>query len=65
MDDLITTAELAQMLRVAPEALRYWRWRGQGSRSLRVGRKVVYRRDAVVAWLEAQGAATGRGGSAA
>lgn len=60
--DLITTAEAAALLRVAPETLRYWRWRGEGPRSFRAGRRVLYERADVVAWLEAKKAATGRGG---
>jgi predicted DNA-binding transcriptional regulator AlpA len=59
--DLITTAEAAALLRVAPETLRYWRWRGEGPRSFRVGRRVLYERDDILTWLAAQKTATGRG----
>ena len=61
--DLITTAEAAALLRVAPETLRYWRWRGEGPRSFRVGRRVLYERADIAAWLDAQKAATSRGDS--
>ena len=48
MDRLLTTGEVASRLRVAPETLRFWRWKGLGPASFRVGGRVAYR-EAVVA----------------
>ena len=49
--DLLTTAEVAQVTRAPESTLRYWRHCGIGPRSFRVGRRVVYRRDEVDRWL--------------
>ena len=43
-DDLLTTAEVAQIMRSPVSTLRYWRHLGTGPHSLRVGRRVVYQR---------------------
>lgn len=65
-DELLTTVEVAQLLRAAESTVRYWRHRGEGPECFRVGRRVVYTRRAVDAWLVAQAAADARfGGSAA
>ncbi len=54
MPDLLTTAELAATLRTSPETVRYWRHVGRGPASFKVGRRVVYDREAVQTWLEEQ-----------
>jgi hypothetical protein len=43
-DDLLTTAEVAQIMRSPVSTLRYWRHLGTGPHSFRLGRRVVYRR---------------------
>ncbi|MCX4622839.1 helix-turn-helix transcriptional regulator [Streptomyces albogriseolus] len=48
----MTTAELAALVRKSPATVRAWRHRGQGPRGTKVGRGVLYRRDAVEAWLQ-------------
>ena len=53
-DDLLTTAEVAQMMRSPVSTLRYWRHLGTGPHSFRLGRRVVYRRADVTAWLAQQ-----------
>jgi len=53
-DDLLTTAEVAQIMRSPVSTLRYWRHLGSGPRSFHVGRRVVYRRTDVTAWLHEQ-----------
>ncbi len=65
--DLLTTVEVGELLRRPAETLRYWRWRGEGPPSFKVGRTVVYDRRDVLQWLDAQKAATcsGDGGQAA
>lgn len=54
MDDLLSTAEVATLIRTPSSTLRYWRHQGTGPRSAKLGRRVVYRRAEVVAWLDAQ-----------
>ncbi|WP_205741124.1 helix-turn-helix domain-containing protein [Haloactinopolyspora alba] len=49
----MTTNELAEMLRTSPETCRYWRHRGTGPRSFKVGRRVLYDRADVEAWIKA------------
>lgn len=50
-DDLLTTAEVALILRAPDSTVRYWRHLGTGPKSFRLGRRVVYRRGDVSAWL--------------
>jgi hypothetical protein len=48
----MTTSEVAQLARAPEESVRYWRHVGRGPGGhFRVGRRVLYRRDAVEAWL--------------
>lgn len=51
--DYMTTAELAELLRVPTETARYWRHVGRGPRAFRIpgGRRVLYAREDVEAWL--------------
>lgn len=53
-DELLTITEVAEILRVPVATLRYWRHRGEGPRSFRVGRAVRYWHDEVIAWLHEQ-----------
>ena len=52
--DYLTTGEVAEALRTSPETVRYWRHLGKGPRSFKVGRRVLYARADVLAWVEAQ-----------
>jgi excisionase family DNA binding protein len=52
--DLLTIAEAAVVLRTPVATLRYWRHRKTGPRSFRLGRRVLYRRDDLRAWIAAQ-----------
>ena len=55
MGRLLTLAEVAEMTRVSPDTLRYWRHIGTaGPRSAKLGRRVVYREEDVLAWIDAQ-----------
>lgn len=49
----ITTKELADILRMTPNAVRVARHRGQVPKGFRRGRNVLYRRTTVDAWLAA------------
>ena len=51
---LLTIAEAAQLLRAPVATLRYWRHLGTGPRSFRLGRRVLYRRDDLRAWIDAR-----------
>ncbi|HZH23253.1 MAG TPA: helix-turn-helix domain-containing protein [Geodermatophilus sp.] len=50
------------LLRAPVATLRYWRHLGTGPHSFRLGRRVVYRREDLHAWIDAQRqeACTGR-----
>jgi len=50
--DLLTISETADLVRAPVATLRYWRHRGTGPRSFRLGRRVLYRRDDVDAWIQ-------------
>ena len=52
--DFSTTAEVADLTRRPPSTVAYWRHRGEGPRYAKVGKRVLYRREDVVAWLESQ-----------
>lgn len=54
MQDLLTTAEVAERLRVTPETLRLWRHRRSGPPCFKYGRQVVYRVDELEVWLESR-----------
>lgn len=59
MGELLTLPEVSGRLRVPEATLRYWRGRGTGPRSFRVGRRVMYRQETVDRWLAEQEAAAG------
>ena len=52
--DLLTIGEASELLRAPVATLRYWRHLGTGPRSFRLGRRVLYRRDDLRAWIDAQ-----------
>ncbi len=54
MPDLLTTDEVADMLRVPVSTVRYWRHTGTGPKGFRLGTRVLYARADVAAWLEAK-----------
>jgi len=49
--EFLLTREVAELLRTSESTVRYWRYTGDGPASIRVGRRVLYRREAVLAWL--------------
>ena len=51
--DLLTISEAAEVLRAPVATLRHWRHLGTGPHSFRLGRRVLYRRDELDAWVEA------------
>jgi predicted DNA-binding transcriptional regulator AlpA len=56
--ELLTIAEAALLLRAPVATLRYWRHLGTGPRSFRLGRRVVYRREDLHSWIDAQAASS-------
>lgn len=54
---LLTMAEVQAMTGTPMDTLRYWRHKGEGPKSFRLGRRVVYDRADVEAWIAAQRAA--------
>ena len=62
--ELLTITEAAQLLRAPVATLRYWRHLGTGPHSFRLGRRVLYRREDLHAWIDTQhrqdSAASGR-----
>jgi excisionase family DNA binding protein len=51
---LLTITEAAELLRAPVATLRYWRHLGAGPTSFRLGRRVLYRRDDLLAWIDAR-----------
>lgn len=58
----MTVAEVAAACGVTPAAVRNWRHQGKGPRSYRVGRRVLFDRADVAAFIDQCRAATGVGG---
>lgn len=50
---LMTTREVAALIRKTPHAVRQMRHRGLGPKGTRVGRDTLYPRAGVMAWLHA------------
>ena len=50
----MTTAEVADLLRTPVETVRYWRHVKQGPKSFKVGRRVLYAREDVEAFIAEQ-----------
>lgn len=50
----LTTAEVANYLKISTDTVRQWRHRGTGPNGVRLGRHVRYRRTDVDAWIDEQ-----------
>jgi len=59
-DDLLVSAEVADWLRVSIKWLEACRSSGIGPSYLKLGRRCVYRRSDVLAWLDQRAAASAR-----
>lgn len=58
MEEYLTREEVAELTRTSAETVRYWGTVGKGPASFKVGRRVLYARADVDAWLaEARGRA--------
>ena len=52
--DLLTITKAADLLRAPVATLRYWRHLGTGPTGFRLGRRVLYRRTDLHAWIDSQ-----------
>lgn len=52
MPKYMTTAEVAELLRMPTESVRFWRHVGKGPASFKVGRRVLYAVEDVEAFIE-------------
>jgi prophage regulatory protein len=58
----LKTTELVLRYGIPEGTWRWWRHRGEGPRSFKLGRTVFYDDADVAAWIAAQKASTGKGG---
>lgn len=49
--EYLTTTEVAELLRAPEETCRYWRHVGKGPKSFKIGRRVLYAREDVEAFI--------------
>lgn len=54
--DLLTIDEAADILRTPIATLRYWRFTGQGPNGFKMGRRVYFKRQDVLDWIDLQAA---------
>jgi predicted DNA-binding transcriptional regulator AlpA len=52
--DLLTLDQFAEMVNTSVNTVRYWRQIDYGPKSARIGRRVMYRRVEVEAWIGEQ-----------
>jgi hypothetical protein len=50
-DIFVGEREAATLLRLSPGTLANWRWRGQGPPFAKIGGRVLYEREALIAWV--------------
>jgi predicted DNA-binding transcriptional regulator AlpA len=53
LPEFLTSRDVALLARTTEPTVRYWRHIGKGPRGFRLGRRVLYARADVEAWLEA------------
>ncbi len=63
--DYLSSAALEQLTGTPASTWRYWAMNDTGPRSFKIGRRRVWRRSEVLAWISAQEAATGTAGGLA
>lgn len=52
LPDFLTTAEYAAAVRAPESTVRYWRYVGKGPRGRKVGKRVLYERGEILAYLQ-------------
>lgn len=55
--DLMTMDEVSEFVRIPVSTLRFYRHKGTGPKSAKIGGRIMYRRTDVEAWLDAAFAA--------
>ncbi len=58
MPEYLTVEDVALITRSTPQAVRYWRHRGTGPRSFKLGRRVLFDPADVAEWIEKHKAAS-------
>lgn len=58
----LRTTDLVEEYGIPAGTWKWWRHRGEGPRSFKLGRTVIYHSDDVQAWFDLQKAATAKGG---
>lgn len=53
-DELMNTGEVAVLTRLPEGTIRYLRYEGRGPRGVKLGRRVMYRKSDVIAWIDSQ-----------
>jgi len=53
--DYITREQLAEELKVTTRTLDKWAWLRSGPKKIKIGARCYYKRQDVLAWLDAQG----------
>jgi predicted DNA-binding transcriptional regulator AlpA len=53
MPEFLSIDDLALILGYPVQTLRYWRKTGKGPRSAKIGKRILYRRAEVEAWINA------------
>jgi prophage regulatory protein len=61
--DFFSSTGLEQLTGIPASTWRYWAINDTGPRSFKIGRRRVWRRTDVLAWIAQQDAATGAGGA--
>jgi len=62
MTQLLRTSEVSEMTGISKDTLRWWRHRGEGPPSFKMGKKiVVYPADALTVWIDNQRSARTKG----
>lgn len=61
--DYLSSTALQQLTGIPASTWRYWAINDTGPRSFKIGRRRVWRRTDVLAWIAQQDAATGVGGA--
>jgi excisionase family DNA binding protein len=50
--DWLTVEELAELMHTSPGTVHYWRHQGKAPPALKAGRRLLFRRDDVDAWMQ-------------
>jgi prophage regulatory protein len=63
-DEFVGSTDLEKLTGTKASTWRYWASIGTGPASFKLGRRRVWRKSQVLAWIDDQQAATGTGGAA-